>query len=545
MLMSQKKIMFVYLPDYLSINNEQTPYGLFCLKEILDLDDRYEAVVLDYNRILFERGITNTTERMGEVVHAVATEISEARADVVSFYTMCSNYYFCIPVAREMKRQANSTVCILAGPHASCISQSILEKYSFIDYVAIGEGEKSILPILGALFEHDGLPSFDGVSGIAYRKDGEVIKQWDRKARLSGDEIPRFDLGKYVAIDPKTFLTLEGGRGCPFTCTFCSTQRFWGNVFVVKPIEKIISEIEYYHYKYGSTKFSITHDLFTANKKYIMDFCHALNELPFRIKWSCSSRLDVIDSETISAMICSGCSDIYIGVESGSDKIQSRINKRLDLAALVPVLTQLLEGGVSCIVSFIYGFPFETEEDREETLQKIYSIKQLERSIANGKLTVQCHRLTFLPGTAIAEEHFEQLEYEGINTMSFFDEEIVAPSDIKDLALYDKEGFLNFYNLRERMNPFENHIGDFICLVFALLYDCYPDIIDSLICKTGSVTSFVRWVYSVNRDFFLESVKFFNTFFGKERDSLLCSAFEEFVDDFSMNETAANGGRRF
>ena len=97
----------------------------------------------------------------------------------------------------------------------------------------------------------------------------------------------------------------------------------------------------------------------------------------------------------------------------------------------------------SCILSFIYGYPFEETEDIELTLQKIYEAKILESDLSCAVLTIQLHRLTFLPGTVIAEEYYNELEFEGINTMSYFDEDVEIPLEIRELMLQNKTGFLN------------------------------------------------------------------------------------------------------
>ena len=196
-----------------------------------------------------------------------------------------------------------------------------------------------------------------GIKDIAFRANDEINIQWNRKERILGAKLPQIDLGRYFPVDPSSFITLEGGRGCPFSCTFCSTQKFWGNVFVVKPVEMLISEMQHYYSKYGANKFSISHDLFTANRQYILTFCQKVCELPFKVEWGCSSRLDVLDEELIAAMIRSGCTDIYIGIESGSQRMQKKISKNLNIDILCETLSLLLSGYVSCILSFIYGYP--------------------------------------------------------------------------------------------------------------------------------------------------------------------------------------------
>lgn len=333
----------------------------------------------------------------------------------------------------------------------------------------------------------------------------------------------------------KNILHWKGGRGCPFSCTFCSTQKFWGNVFVVKPIDILISEIKQYHEKYSAYKFSITHDLFTANKKYLLEFCFALNNLSFDVKWGCSSRLDVLDDEMITAMICAGCTDIYIGVESASSKIQKLISKNLDIESLNYKVSLLLTGGISCILSFIYGFPYEDEQDMDMSLQKIYDLKRLEKKLAKAVLTIQFHRLTYLPGTEIIENYFEDLEFEGINTMSYFDEDIDIPQLIQKMLVCNKTGFLNCYNLKSNMNKFYNHLGDFVCLWFNLFYSYFSLTIDLIILRFSTLVSMFKYIYVTDSNFFLETIRFYNYNFEEEKETLLLLSFVDFVENVFMD----------
>lgn len=200
-------------------------------------------------------------------------------------------------------------------------------------------------------------------------------------------------------------------------------------------------------------------------------------------------------------------------------------------------MSLLLSGYVSCILSFIYGYPFEETEDIELTLQKIYEAKILESDLSCAVLTIQLHRLTFLPGTVIAEEYYNELEFEGINTMSYFDEDVEIPLEIRELMLQNKTGFLNCYNLRENMNKFFNHLGDFVCLWFNLYYIRYRKTIDLVFQHFQKLISFFEYVYNTDASFFLETSRFSGVYFGEDRDNLLCAAFEEFiVNHFANNQ---------
>lgn len=106
-----------------------------------------------------------------------------------------------------------------------------------------------------------------------------------------------------------------------------------------------------------------------------------------------------------------------------------------------------------------------------------------------------------------------------------------------DETTVGKTGFLNCYNLRENMNKFFNHLGDFVCLWFNLYYIRYRKTIDLVFQHFQKLISFFEYVYNTDASFFLETSRFSGVYFGEDRDNLLCAAFEEFiVNHFANNQ---------
>ena len=132
-------------------------------------------------------------------------------------------------------------------------------------------------------------------------------------------------------------IPIEVGRGCPFECTFCSTSHFWKKKFRLKSINKIISEIIHYA-NFGFATFNFIHDLFTLDKVFIVEFCTELIKSNLNIKWGCSARLDTLDEELIKLMSKAGCTGIYIGLETYSQSLQSKIKKNLTLTKIILVI---------------------------------------------------------------------------------------------------------------------------------------------------------------------------------------------------------------
>ena len=106
-------------------------------------------------------------------------------------------------------------------------------------------------------------------------------------------------------------MRVEAGRGCPFHCTFCSTATFFGRKYRVKAAGKLVSELKSLNRDYNIGDFSLQHDLFTVNRRKVLEFCEEVR--PCNFSWTCSARIDCVDSELLGEMARSGCRGIYLG----------------------------------------------------------------------------------------------------------------------------------------------------------------------------------------------------------------------------------------
>ena len=117
---------------------------------------------------------------------------------------------------------------------------------------------------------------------------------------------------------------------------------------------------------YGFNVFKLNHDLFTVNRKKVVEFCHAMLERNYT--WSCSARVDCVDPDLLELMWQAGCRDMYFGIEAGSARMQAISRKRLDLDLVEPTLDITSRLGMRTVTSFITGYPEEEKEDQDSTL---------------------------------------------------------------------------------------------------------------------------------------------------------------------------------
>ncbi len=392
-----KKILF--LKSNFNGYNYDVTLGHLSLATILDAKG-YEVKIIDCLD-LYKNSSIKRSSPLKERIKMVAEYLLSESPDVIDFYTMCHTYHISVAIAKIIKETNPEIKIIFGGPQASLTAYESLKAFSFIDVIGIGEGEKNIEDIIIAL---TGSCDMDKVNGIAYRKEGEVVCNNKCDLIENLDDLPylNYDL---LNLNMKELpsIPIESGRGCPFTCSYCSTKIFWKRKFRLKSIDRLINEIRTLKEKYECVNIDLNHDLFTFNKKKVIEFSERLIEENLKIKWSCSSRIDTLDEEIIEKMAAAGLEGIYIGIETGSKRMQKLINKNLNLDDIFNKLNSLKKHKVKVTLSFIYGFPEETDNDFKDTMNMIG------RAIDHKIHSIQLHRLWILAGTELFNEYKDKL----------------------------------------------------------------------------------------------------------------------------------------
>lgn len=317
---------------------------------------------------------------------------------IISFYTRCDTYHISLSLAQLFKKHLPQAYIVFGGPQSDISSFDTIREIEAVDFICCGEGENTIFPFFSSLLR--GEPDLS-VDGLVYRENGMCMQNSRPKMIEDLDTIPEIDYSflqynEDVRSQSKGLFPIDVGRGCPFGCTYCSTKSFWGRKYRLKSPERILREIQNVHRRFGVSAFNFEHDMFTMNKQRIIETCRLLKTLDFPITWRCSARIDCIDRELIDAMCDAGLSVLFVGIESGSSRMQKLINKNLKLDGVFELLEYIRNKGISVTASFIYGFPEETEEDVSMTIALMTKIAELK------SIEIQAHLCTFLPGTELS-----------------------------------------------------------------------------------------------------------------------------------------------
>lgn len=395
-----------FVNSIITENVSTFPIGLVSLCTILT-QNNIECEIIDFHQIAQEKklGLNAATvfsiDEMAKLIYA-------KELTLVSFYTMANSYHLSLLIAQELKKMRPDIIIIFAGPQVSACAYETMDRFDFIDLVALGEGEKTVLSTV----KHAAAREFEKCPSSLYRKNNSIIATNMLPLIENLDDLPFLDYSFVPYIETYRKMPIEVGRGCPFSCKFCSTKCFWEQKYRLKSSNRIIAEIKDIIQKYGITEFNFEHDSLTASRKAIMSLCQQIKEQGLSITWGCSSRIDVLDEELIMNLSNAGCIRMFMGIETGSSRMQKKINKNLNLSKIRPTIQLLHTYGIAVTCSFIYGFPDETETDLCDTLALIVDLIQL------GVEAIQIHKLSVLCGTELYIECRDKLNT--INAMNNF-----------------------------------------------------------------------------------------------------------------------------
>jgi len=288
---------------------------------------------------------------------AALDRVQTAEVDVVGVYIMMTMRGDALALARAARGRCR--LLVAGGPLPSCDPDAYTTDF---DVVVRGEGERAMAEVLDT-FERgtlDELPIVVGPPSLA--------ADLDSLPSPARDLLPNADyLAHWRRRGARSTTSVMTTRGCPFHCEFCSNAVF-GVSYRARSAASVLDEVEE-ALSYGFERIHFADDVFTLDRRRLMDICAEIKRRGLRFGWECLGRVDSVDAETAAAMKRAGCERIFFGIESGSDATLALMNKRITVEKAQRAVEAARSAGLSAGAFFILCYPGEDDETVLTTLR--------------------------------------------------------------------------------------------------------------------------------------------------------------------------------
>jgi anaerobic magnesium-protoporphyrin IX monomethyl ester cyclase len=332
--------------------------------------------------------------------------IERSRPDIIASSSLATcNAYTTVRAVATAKAVNPSILTVVGGQHFTATANDSLQQYPEIDVIIRGEGERALVDLVNAL--KDSKPLAD-VRGISFRRNGEIFPNPDQQLIANLDELPmpayhfvEEHVPEYhftMMAGSKIYALVEGSRGCPHQCTFCSQWRHWRGTWRSKSPSRIADEIEFCHTNYGVEFFWLTDDNFPLGPR-AEEFSDELisRGISEDIMWFVQARSDDIVNQSglLAKMRSAGNMWILTGAESGSEATLASMHKDISPEQTRNAVRLMKRNDIFAQTTFIIG----QREDTHETLTDLREfVNQIDPDLAIFML------LTPFPGTGVYED---------------------------------------------------------------------------------------------------------------------------------------------
>jgi glycosyltransferase involved in cell wall biosynthesis len=267
--------------------------------------------------------------------------------DFVGIYVSSPTRGDAYHILEQLHNLKSRPVIAVGGPHCSYRDDK-LDRY--VDYKVMGEGEGVIAPLVAGQVRRYSTIKTERIKDIG----SLPMADYSLFEGMPYDNV--------VPLDPtiKPVWVMNTSRGCPYLCSFCQMREIWGTKYYAQSAERIVNDIKYLKKEYEIKGVYFREDNFTCDRKRLEEFCEL--SIGLDIKWFAESRAD-IPLELLPKMKMSGCRGLYVGVESGSQRMLDIFNKKIQVDRMKEFLLECKEIGIAIAASIIRNHPQELPED--------------------------------------------------------------------------------------------------------------------------------------------------------------------------------------
>ncbi len=398
------------------------PFGLaYVASSLLNAGHEVTVVDMEGDRLSVSEAVRRTVD---------------SSPGVVAFGGMVTRFRYVKELAGLIRGEMPG-VFMVAGNSGATTVPEIYLKSCGLDCVVLGEGEVTAAELVFAVEEAG---DWRQVPGIAWLDDdGLVQKSAPREPVADLDSLPwpawdLFHIENYVSsMDHRQkkvrHLEALASRGCPFNCVYC--YRIYGRNVRRRSPEAIVAELVELVKLYDIRYTGFPDDLFTSDKKFVMEICALMREKLPGIKWSCLGRVNTVDREMLETMKNAGCDWISYGIESGCDRMLEKMKRGVTAKQCLDAIKLTESVGIHAEGSFIIGMYGETRD----------SVKRTVEFCREADITAPMLFVTPYPGTAIFSMALERGLIKDVEEflmrMNAADELLVNLTDFTDSELIE------------------------------------------------------------------------------------------------------------
>jgi len=389
----------------------------------------------------------------------VIEEVKKEDPDFVGITVITSRISNALYLSAKVKEINPDIKVILGGPHINFEHKTVITNTS-VDFCVRGEGEITVLHLITCVSNGGNLRDIRGITFKA--KNNEVIITPDRPFIQDLDILPFPDREllhspayKGTWTEGEAFSPMLATRGCPFLCQFCAAPTIWGRLQRRRSVVNVLDELEEIYNKFGVRYIRFVDDLLVVNQKWAIELCRGMIKRGLNdLSWACDGRVGVMSEELLEELKKANCKVIFYGIEFGNQRILDLSKKGINVTQVKETIEMTLKAEISSYGYFMMGYPTETVETVEDTINLATELG-LEYGMDSAGFSI----VTPFPGTELYKycQRNNMLKSTDWNRYSYQrGESIIKLKNITDKelkALYEKA--LYEFKFKEKLRQFK------------------------------------------------------------------------------------------
>lgn len=339
------------------------PLGILCVSAYLE-EHGFDNVVFD--------STFSTLEKLKQ--HLLSDP-----PDVIGIYTNLMTKLNVLRIIRFMKEHPKlmHVKIILGGPEVRHHVPHFLNAGATV--LVLGEGEQTMLDLVRYFHGAAGM-KLEEIQGIAFQQEGgDIIRSVPRTNIRHIEELPfpnRKKVNLQLYFDAwkskhgESAVSVSTMRGCPYTCKWCS-RAVYGQTYRRRTAAQVVAELVFIQGNYDVDTIWFVDDVFTISHQWLREFADELRRQRIEIRYECISRSDRMNEAVIRLLKESGCFRIWIGAESGSQKVIDAMDRRVEVKQVQEMIQLSKKYGVQAGTFIMVGYPGETDDDVQLTLEHL------------------------------------------------------------------------------------------------------------------------------------------------------------------------------